>query len=199
MTGSIFLLALAVICLPMLFDGAGLPARHLPDLPMDEALPEIQPMSDRPPESDFVARVEQLRTQVDEDGFLTDSGTRFGEPVLTSAETAPEEAPPEQPNVEEESGGKAPAVRHAQAANRGATPAWAVQVASFAEAGNAEDFRARLRKDGYEAFISTAKADERVMSRVAVGPLLDRERAKSLQRELSARYEVQARLMAFSN
>ncbi|HSK30695.1 MAG TPA: hypothetical protein VLA17_12100, partial [Candidatus Limnocylindria bacterium] len=64
--------------------------------------------SDRPPESDFVARVEQLRTQVDEDGFLTDSGTRFGEPVLISAETAPEEAAPERPDVDEGSGGKAP-------------------------------------------------------------------------------------------
>ena len=197
-TGSIFLLALAVICLPMLLDGAGLPARHLPDLPMEPSLPEIQPMPDRPPESDFVARVEQLRAQVDEDGFLTDSGTRFGEPVLTRADPAPDEAPSRQTEVEEGVAGEAPLPRQPQP-NRSATPAWAVQVASFAQAGNAEDFRARLRKDGYEAFISTAKADERVMSRVAVGPLLDRERAESLQRELSARYEVEARLMAFSN
>ena len=196
-TGSIFLLALAVICLPMLLDGAGLPARHLPDLPMQEALPDIRPLSGRPPESDFVARVEQLREQVDDEGFLTDSGTRFGEPVLkVPGLTAGVSDAGKRGDDEAVPGG---ASAQTPSLNRGSTPAWAVQVASFAEAGNAEDFRARLRRDGYEAFISTAKADERVLSRVAVGPLLDRERAESLRSELSARYEVQAQLMAFSN
>ncbi|HEX7038146.1 MAG TPA: SPOR domain-containing protein [Pseudomonadales bacterium] len=189
-TGSLFLLALAVICLPMLFDGAGLPARTLPDLPMNQPLPEPEPLPARPPESDFVARVAELRERVDEQGFLTDSGTRFGEPVLTPADTgraADAEAP----------AGEAEPARRSQRAAGGA--AWAVQVASFARAANAEQFRARLRADGYEAFISTVKSDDRVLSRVAVGPFLDRERARTLQQELSARYDVQARLMAFSN
>ncbi|MFU8818081.1 MAG: SPOR domain-containing protein [Pseudomonadales bacterium] len=166
-TGSLFLLALAVICLPMLLDGAGLPARDLPALPMAEQLPEVRPVTPPAPESDFVARVEKLREQVDDEGFLAQSGTRFGEPVLTS-----------------------PGAR---------TDAWAVQVASFGESANAEEFRTRLRADGYEAFISTAKADGKVVSRVAVGPLLDRARAQTLQQELSARYAVQAQLTGFSN
>jgi cell division septation protein DedD len=119
------------------------------------------------PDSDFVERVETLREQVDEEGFLADSGTRFGEPVLTDAGAD--------------------------------TDVWAVQVASFAEADNAENFRSQLRGDGYEAFLSTVKTDDQVLSRVAVGPLLDRQEAATLQRELSARYDTQARLMAFSN
>jgi DedD protein len=166
-TGSLFLLALAVICLPMLLDGSGLPARSLPDLPMDDSLPEVATLTAPAPESDFIARVQELREQVDEQGFLTDSGTRFGEPVLSHTDARSE--------------------------------AWAVQVASFARAVNAEEFRARLRKDGYEAFISTARTDDQVLSRVAVGPLLDRQRAETLRGELSARYDVQARLVAFSN
>lgn len=170
-TGSLFLLALAIICLPMLFDGAGVPARDLPRLLTDEGLeaqlPELEPPAAPEPESDFIARVEKLRAQVDEEGFLTDSGTRFGEPVLTDATAA--------------------------------TDTWAVQVASFVDADNAEGFRTRLREDGYEAFISTARAGDQVHSRVAVGPLLDAERARTLRGELSARYEVEARLMAFSN
>ncbi len=186
-TGSLFLLALAVICLPMLFDGAGLPARELPDLPeweaaaaeqtaarpvaarsVNESVPGAAPGRSRQiPESDVVARVEKLRQQVDEEGFLTQTGTRFGEPVLTTAKRD--------------------------------TEVWAVQVASFRQVDNAEEFRTRLREDGYEAFISTAKADEQVLSRVAVGPLLDRERAERLRGELSARYDIQARLVAFSN
>lgn len=166
-TGSLFLLALAVICLPMLLDGAGLPARSLPDLPMAEALPDVPPIQTRVPESDIVERVAQLRGSVDDEGFQSDSGTRFGEPVLTPTEPS--------------------------------TEVWAVQVASFAEAANAEDFRARLRADGYESFISTMKSGPEVLSRVAVGPLQDRERAESLKDELAARYDTQARLMAFSN
>lgn len=166
-TGSLFLLALAVICLPMLFDGAGLPAETLPPLDFAGTLPEPDIPAAPAPESDFVERVETLREQVDEEGFLEDSGTRFGEPVLTDA-----------------------------AAD---TDVWAVQVASFAETDNAENFRSRLRGDGYEAFLSTVKTDGQVLSRVAVGPLLDRQEADSLQRELSARYDTQARLMAFSN
>lgn len=166
-TGTLFLLALAVVCLPMVFDGAGIPARDLPDLPQIEPLPEptapVKPM----PEPDFVARVEALREQVDEQGFHEDTQTRFGEPVLS-----------------------APAV---------ATEVWAVQVASFARADNAQEFRARLRDDGYEAFISTARAGGAVHSRVAVGPLLQRERAETLKDELSKRYALNARLMAFSN
>lgn len=166
-TGSLFLLALAVICLPMLFDGAGVPARELPPLALDEPLPEPVRSADPAPESDFAERVAELREQVDEDGFLTDSGTRFGEPVLSEAGDD--------------------------------TSVWAVQVASFADAANAESFRSRLREDGYEAFISTVRSDAQVLSRVAVGPLLDGDRAGSLRAELSARYDTQARLMAFSN
>jgi DedD protein len=166
-TGSLFLLALGVICLPMLLDGAGLPARDLPELVVSEPLPELPAAASRAPVVDLTARADALRAQTDDDGFLTDSGTRFGEPVLTRAGAR--------------------------------TDVWAVQVASFASAANAEEFRERLRADGYEAFISTVRSDDQVLSRVAVGPLLDRERADSLRRELGARYRTEARLMAFSN
>lgn len=182
-TGSLFLLALAVIGLPMLLDGAGLPARELPDMPSQATFPPVEPLASHVPESDYVARVQALRNQVDADGFLTSSGSRFGEPVLT-------------PDDEAE---HAPAAGDAGSEGGSGAAAWAVQVASFARAGNAEEFRTRLRRDGYEAFISTAKISGRVLSRVAVGPLLDRVRAQTLRSELAARYDVHARLMAFSN
>ncbi|MFW6092513.1 MAG: SPOR domain-containing protein [Pseudomonadota bacterium] len=181
LTGSLFLLAIAVICLPMLFDGAGVPARALPEMAPDEALREppepgveiaagaetLRARDEAAEGAELLSRVEKLREQVDEDGFLTRSGTRFGEPVLT-------------------------------AAGRG-TDVWAVQVASFREAGNAEALRDRLRDDGFEAFISTVKNGEVVLSRVAVGPLLERDRVERLRDELSSRYGSGARIMAFSN
>lgn len=166
-TGSLFLLAVAVIGLPMLFDGAGLPARELPPMSAEQPLPEVTLIREEPQQSDFIARIDDLRAAVDEDGFQAGNKTRFGEPVLLP--------PTEEADV------------------------WAVQVASFGEPENARDFRTQLRQDGYEAFISTARSDGSVRSRVAVGPLLNRQQAQSLLSELSARYQVEARLVAFTN
>ncbi len=218
MTGSLFLLAVAVICLPMLLDGAGLPARQLPDMPMEKTLPEVQALGARIPASDYVARVDQLRSEVDAQGFLSDSGTRFGEPVLKpSADAGPDDGAMGQdgggsgkakaaPGADTPAAGAShreasaePADADSAGAKAAGSDAWAVQVASFARAANAEDFRSRLRKDGYEAFISTAKVHGQVLSRVAVGPLLDRGRAETLRGELAGRYKVRARLMTFSN
>jgi len=78
------------------------------------------------------------------------------------------------------------------------TAAWAVQVASFADAENAKVFRTRLREDGYEAFLSTLRTGDDVRIRVAVGPFQSRAEASRFQSELSSRYRVNARLMAFS-
>jgi cell division septation protein DedD len=73
-----------------------------------------------------------------------------------------------------------------------------VQVASFAEVENANQFRSQLRKDGYEAFLSTLRSGDEVRIRVAVGPFQSRAEAARFQSELSSRYRVSARLMAFS-
>ncbi len=82
-TGSIFLVALAVIFLPMLFDGAGAPLRKSLPIPQSQVAPQTVPdFADLVPTSDVVAQVEALREEVDGDGFATDTSTRFGEPVL---------------------------------------------------------------------------------------------------------------------
>ena len=166
-TGSLFLLALAIICLPMLFDGEGMSSIELEPMEPPAAAPKVTPMENVAPSSDFIARVDELRGQVDADGFLIETGTRFGEPVLSD------------PGDD--------------------ATAWAVQVASFAEQDNARKFRTQLREQGYEAFISTAKAGTAVHNRVAVGPLLNQADAEDLREELAQNYEVNARIMAFSN
>jgi DedD protein len=169
-TGSLFLLAMAVIFLPMLFDGAGLPTLELEPLPVLVDLPEPEPTLLapvlEPSAADLVEAVEALRDEIDPAGFHAETDTRLGEPILSDV--------------------------------RPDTVAWAVQVASFADVDNARVFRARLRGDGYEAFLSTARTGTEVRTRVAVGPLLNREQAVQLQAELSSLYRVNARLMDFS-
>ena len=82
-TGSVFLIALAVIFLPMLFDGAGAPMNEAPQQAQIAYTPKPLPdFADVVPTSDVVTRVEDLREEIDDSGFAADSGTRFGEPVL---------------------------------------------------------------------------------------------------------------------
>ena len=69
---------------------------------------------------------------------------------------------------------------------------WAVQLASFASPANATAFRDRLLKDGFEAWTSTARAGSSVRTRVAIGPLLDRQDAERMRDLVSGRYEVAA-------
>ena len=75
---------------------------------------------------------------------------------------------------------------------------WAVQVASFAQAANATALRDRLVGDGYTAFLSTVKRDGQTVTRVAVGPFIDRADAAAEKSELDGRYDVQAAIVRFT-
>lgn len=166
-TGSLFLLAVAVIVLPMLFDGEGLPPVEIEPLDVARVTPAVTRREDVAPATDLEERARELAAQVDDDGFLTDGGTRFGEPVLSEA-------------------------------NDG-TRVWAVQLASFGDAENALKLRDQLRRDGFEAFISTVRQNDEVLNRVAVGPLLDLTDADTLRETLSDDLSLNARIVAFSN
>jgi len=166
-TGTLFLIAVAIICLPMLLDGDGVERLKLAPLNVPQSVPAVASLSEIAPESDLPERVAELAEQVDEGGFYTDSGARVGEPVLTT----PDEA----------------------------TRIWAVQVASFREPARARKLRDDLRQEGYEAFLSTARRDDEILHRVAVGPLLNAADAEALVSTLTLVVEQPARLMAFSN
>ena len=90
-SGSIFLLALAVIFVPMLFDGGRHPNPEIPPAPADVALAEPTRFEDIVPDTEVVAEVTELRAEVDSEGFVTRGGNeRFGHPRLTEegAETS---------------------------------------------------------------------------------------------------------------
>lgn len=86
-TGSLFLLAIAVIIFPMLFDGAGLETVEIAPLDVPKTVPDVPAREAQAPESDLIARAEALSEVMDEEGFQADAGgTRIGEPVLTEAD-----------------------------------------------------------------------------------------------------------------
>ena len=174
-TGTIFLVAVAAILFPMLFDGDGLETLELPPLPEQEIdVSALELMQDEPV-PDFASTIaarDEMLAETDAEGYRSDTGVRIGEPVLT-AEDVPVDMPAD---------------------------AWAVQVGSFAEHERAVALRDRLRADGYDALLSNMK--EKVgqpdkLTRVAVGPMIDREDAARLNTELSSRYGVEGMVVRF--
>lgn len=88
-TGSLFLLAVAIIVFPMLFDGEGLRSMEIQPLNVPKTVPEVSRREDVAPATDLLARVEELSGELDDEGFQTDStGTRFGEPVLSEPDAS---------------------------------------------------------------------------------------------------------------
>lgn len=168
-TGTVFLVAVAAIVLPMLFD------EEPPELerPYPAAPEELAVQPDSSPAPDMNELTEaagRLVDSVDADGFAAATGVRLGEPVLL-----PEAGEPVSP------------------AAQGALEAvWAVQVGAFTESANAEALRERLRADGYAALMSTIRSGTGESTRVAVGPIISREDAAALEQEIERRYNLDA-------
>lgn len=194
--GTIFLVAVAAVVLPMLFDGEGVAPMQLDPVPAIDfdVSPDTSPPADMTPALE--AR-QELTEAIDPDGFATDTGTRVGEPVLLEepaddapATVAANDAPstPLEPTQ----------LEPAPLAPTGSELKWAVQVASLAQAANATALRDRLVGDGYTAFLSNVKRDGQTVTRVAVGPFIDRADAAAEKDELDRRYDVQAAIVRFT-
>ena len=168
LTGLVFLIAVAAVLLPMLFDGDGVEPMQLDPLPPAdfEVERDVSPPPDMTP---VVAARDALKSAVDEDGHATDTGTRLGDAVLL------------EDGIEADADLK-----------------WAVQVASFSQEENADRLIGRLQSDGYAAFVSRVKQGGEPATRVAVGPVIERDAAVRLKAELDRRYDFDARVVRFS-
>lgn len=175
-TGSVFLVAVAFIVLPMIFDGGGLAPVEIEPMEPHAVWDVVTRLPEQPAAAPAaVAGARALRDAVDHDGFMAATGSRLGEPVLTR--------PPAE-------SGSAPRAQHG--------PAWAVQLASFSDRANAVALRDRLRSDGFQAVLSDARQGSVASTRVAIGPIVSRDEALKLQRELSDRYQLSPIVVAFS-
>ena len=188
--GAIFLLSLAAIFLPMIFDA---PAPSLQDIAPTSGLENTQTFESVDPraevesliaqmtqdqqamdqafaDSKLQEKIKDIRETVDPDGYWVDNGTRFGEPILLP--------------IREE------------------TEVFAVQLATFDDQVNARKLRVQLLGDGEEAFISQYKqrgiSGEKIRYRVAVGPMLSHTLAKEKRISYSQIYGVEAIVVAMT-
>lgn len=168
--GLVILVSLAAIFLPMLFDGAGIERRRVPEMPVAEiASGEAPPGELDPTAADwaFVEEVQRVRETPQ-----VDAQPRHA-PVAPDAPTAP--------------------ALDAQ----GAPFAWSVQLASFESRENAEALRDRLVGDGHAAYRTESREGGRTLHRVAVGPELDRGDAEALREVLARRYDLDGLVVRF--
>ena len=167
-TGAVFLVAVGLIFVPMLFDVKREPVSTIQ--PIERQPIEVVPSLPEPPQLEpVVAAQEELRELVSDDGFLTESSTRVGEAVLEE--------------VQRDS--IAPAV---QADDR----QWAIQLGSFSSKVNAKNLVRKVAKDDHHVWTSTAKVNDHEVFRVAVGPFFSHEEASTQREQLSEQYTLNA-------
>ena len=83
LTGTLFLLSAGYILIMLLMGEPVSESENIPELRVDiEKIPDIPSFDEVASESDVVEVIEELKSAVDEDGFSTENGTLFGQPVL---------------------------------------------------------------------------------------------------------------------
>tara|TARA_A100001011_G_scaffold137606_1_gene145180 strand:- start:962 stop:1525 length:564 start_codon:yes stop_codon:yes gene_type:complete len=83
LTGTLFLLSAGYILITLLMGDPVTESVDIPELELDvEQIPDMPSFNEVAPELDVAEVIEKLRNAVDEDGFSTENGTLFGQPVL---------------------------------------------------------------------------------------------------------------------
>ena len=208
LVGAVVLASLAVVLVPILFDmPPGVDERtsaHLisgiPERPEDGFGPPASDMLGLPQTSHLDAEMALDRTRsapkVDSGGHDGSFGTLAagaassvsgGNASTTFAGATGEETPEiraeSSPAVSEPTPRRAGGESEGGAAGASAG-GWTVQLGSFLKAENALALRKRLRAGGYAAFVEIGSSAQGDVSRVFVGPMPDREQAKTSAAEL---------------
>lgn len=76
---------------------------------------------------------------------------------------------------------------------------WVVQLGSFSSDANAQGLRETLLTQGYNAYTRSSSVDGKSVTRVYVGPVIDREGANRLRDELARRHGSQGMVMAYDS
>lgn len=168
LVGAFVLLALGVLFLPVLFDRDGrLSVDRTTQIP---PAPTVEPL------------------------------VKIPDPVRP-ADIEPAKKPEEMYRVDETAAVKAPPVETAAKADgltdKGIPKAWMIQVVSYKTQKQAEELRDRLIKDGYKAFTRTVSTSKGKVTRVYVGPKIEKAKAFAVKRKLDKSLKVDSLVLRF--
>ncbi len=198
--GAVVLVIAAVVFLPMLLTGQDETTRvevEAPDRPvMDESEIEVAaPMEPSDPDEPVMG-VPPTPLPVPPPPGVTPPPAP---PIADTPPPAPAPAPAPSP---EPAAPVAPAPATAPAPSPAPSPSaeaqggWVIQLGSFSSAGNADGLRQTLRTQGYNAYTRSVQVDGRTITRVYVGPVVDREGANRLRDELARRHDNKGLVVA---
>lgn len=167
--GAIVLLALAVIFVPVIFDrGQVKPVDRTSRIP---DAPVITPVT--VPEPEVTIAIDPA-PPVD-DIFQPEEVVQ--EPVQAPAT----EPVVEQPGLDAQ----------------GLPNAWTLQVASYRSAERAAEMEKLLREQGYSAYTRVIRSDQGEMTRLFVGPKLDKSTLLKEQKEIEEQFKVSTMVLQF--
>ena len=184
--GTIVLLALALIFLPIIFDGEGSYQRpvnsRIPDPPVISLLPEPIPQrvvleNDPPP------LVVPEETLVDAAAISEPETTQVDDNAITEAEATA---------IVETDAGTGPTLDE-----NGLPEGWSVRLASFSAASNADALLNRLLAANYRAYSRPVQTEQGVMTAVYVGPQLEREKTEMLRQQLQREFQLSGIIVRF--
>jgi DedD protein len=204
--GTLVLLAVALIFLPVIFDGEGSYQR-----PLSSRIPNppLVPILDQPVPTrvDLQGGEVQLSTSTNETALLepVDVVERDAEPASASPATTASATPAQQPPLEdavqptaEAESSTTPVAPQLSFDSQGLPVAWSVRLGAFSNLRNAQNLRERLVAAGYRAYSREIRnANGEILTLVFVGPEQDRDRVESLRRDLQAQFELQASVVRF--
>lgn len=184
--GTVVLLALALIFLPIIFDGEGsyqAPiSSRIPDTPVISILPE--PVQSRPV---IVGDVDEPEAELEPEPAEVASVEQDNE----TEEPATAEASDEPESEVEISESEAIFNREVpQLSAAGLPQGWVVRLGSFSDAENASNLVARLQAAGYKAYTRAIPSDQGSLTGVYVGPWLDRGLVNDYQRQLQEEFSL---------
>lgn len=179
-TGSLFVAALAIIFLPMLFDGAGVKALSLPAMSHSTQLSSKQKL---------LKPIKKSRSKQAVSAKKAASSPSFEKADALKEKVASMQAQARIGETVFAQGHKTPTGKEI----------WGVQLGSFSSEENAQKFKQKLQDDGFHAVLSRSQSSGSTITRVAVGPLIRESDAEKLLQKLSNTYKVKAILVNFEN
>lgn len=204
LVGAVVLISLAVIFLPLVFDGQqqriDTAPYAIPEKPVISIVaPDVKPL-----EQEVAVHAKAISTVEAERAALESQGDQFehqpesvAQPVespavaIASPGTSSEAYIAQEKKVDQELQGK-PVEQTVDLAD-----AWMIQVGAFSSRDNAMGLQDKLKAGGYPAFVRTSKGASTILYKVYVGPEIRRAQLESQKAELEAKFKLKALILKY--
>lgn len=195
--GTVVLLALGLIFLPIVFDGQGSyqtpVSSRIPDPPAVPILPEPEPqrpviISESEPESDSAQSEAPEASSAVADSNADDEASEPQSVSDPAEQDGGVEVVESQPDFDRET---------QRLGANGLPEGWVVRLGTFADNSNASTLVTRLQDSGYKAYSRNVINDQGTLTAVFVGPWLQREQVEEYQRQLQEEFQLSGMIVRY--